>query len=97
MSVEKRAAKKVLVLYGGAASVWGYEGDFGIRYDKFMATMVDMLRPSNRYDAEIIRGVQFGASITIDRIGYVHVGSLGRVMNAYAMWASLAAGSFKYL
>ena len=59
--------------------------------------MVDMHRRSDRYDAEIVRGVQLGALKTIDRIGHVHVGSLGRVVNAYAMRASLVAGSLKYL
>ena len=69
-----------MVVYGGAASIWGYEGDFGVKYDVMMATMVDMLRRSDRYDAEIVRGVQLGASKPIDR-----------------MWASLVAGSLKYL
>ena len=87
-------SKTVLVVYGGGvASVWGYEGDFGVKYDVFMATMVDRFRPSDRYDSEIMRGVQVSALKTIYRIGHVHVGSLGRVVNAYAMWVSLAAGT----
>lgn len=62
-----------------------------------MATMVGLFRRSDRYDAEITHGAQLGTLKNIDRIGHVHVGCLGRVVNAYAMWDSLAAGSLKYL
>ena len=43
-------------------------------------------------EVDCIAGIHLGPLRTIDRIGHVHAESLNVVVNAYVLWARLAAG-----
>ena len=82
-----------LIVYGGTSEVWGYDtsivSSFGVKYDQYAKEVLKQLRLR---EVDCIAGIHLGPLRTIDRVGHVHAESLNVVVNAYILWARLAAG-----
>jgi hypothetical protein len=91
-------SKNTLVVYGGTSEVWGYDRAvvagiehvwFGVKYNQYVKEVLKQLRLRG---VDCIAGIRLGPVRTIDRIGHIHAESLNVVVNAYVLWARLAAG-----
>ena len=84
----RHVADKVLVVYGGLAKTWGYDGEWGKAYDENVSMTVLRLRSGGVFT---IRGMRLGALPLGDRIGHIKYEGIGAATKEFCYWAYLVS------
>jgi len=82
-----RTTGGILFVYGGDSEVWNYQGDFALVYNVYVKVVSDLLRQKAIHDVSVIRGAALRGIETTDQIGHIAEVSLGRVVEAYTLFA----------
>ena len=82
-----RTTGGILLVFGGDSDIWGYEGDFALVYNVYVKVVSDLLRQTPMHEVSVIRGEALRSIQTTDHIGHVSESSLGRVVQAFVLFA----------
>ena len=77
----------ILLVYGGDNEIWNYQGDFALVYNVYVKVVSDLLRRKAIHEVSVIRGAALRGIETTDQIGHIAEVSLGRVVEAYTLFA----------